>query len=150
MSTKIKKISNMIVSEPRIWYNDWVEKNALGKVLDVGKSIHWDYGFETIDTSKKLNPTFVGDITHSSLIDSVYDIVLCNGMYEFVTDPQKMVDEVGRILKHGGTAIFGFVGENYKPYKKDWKYYKDNIDFKMEIIEKKDFHNYHFIICQRT
>ena len=137
-----------MVSEPRMWYNDWVERNAKGKVLDVGKSLYWDYGFETIDINEKLSPNIVGDICNSNLPTSAYDMVLCNGMYEFVSDPQRMVDEVRRILKPGGVAIFGFVGKDYKPYKKDWKYYEENIVFKMKIIEKKDFDNYHFIICE--
>jgi hypothetical protein len=54
-------------------------------------------------------------------------------------------------LDKGGTAIFGFVGKDYKPYKKNWQFYEDNIDFKdFKIVEKKDFGNkYHFIICKK-
>jgi SAM-dependent methyltransferase len=133
----------------RLYYNGLVEKYAQGKVLDVGKSGHWDYGFETIDVNKRIQPDIIGDICDSNLPDRVYDTVLCNGMYEFVSDPQKMVDEVRRITKVGGIAIFGFVGKNYKPYRKKWKYYKGDIDFRMNVIEKKDFDNYHFVICER-
>lgn len=149
----IKKLKeDFTPSESRLWYNDWVEKNAKGTVLDVGKSRIWDYGFPTIDTCKILNPTYRQDICESNLASDFYDTVLCNGMYEFVEVPQKMVNEVYRILKPGGTAIFGFVGGEYKPYKRDWLFYDEgDIDFgKFKILEKKDFnHNYHFIICQK-
>jgi len=141
-----KKISNLDFPESRIWYNDWISKNAKGNVLDVGKSIHWDYGFKTIDINKELNPTHLGNISETDFPDNMFDLVLCNGMYECVDDPQKMVDEVIRISKK---AIFGFVGKNYEPYKSDWKFYDNNIKFKGKV-EKKDFNDYHFIICEHT
>lgn len=139
-----------IPSENRIWYNKWV-KYLEGTVLDVGKSRFWDYGFPTIDINKELNPTFCQDICHSNLSSNFYDTILCNGMWECVDDPQKMVDEVYRLLKPEGIAIFGFVGKDYYPYKKNWKYYDNNIDWKkFKIIEKKDFDNrYYFIIARK-
>jgi SAM-dependent methyltransferase len=148
----IKKLKeDLIPSKSRLWYNDWVEKNAKGIVLDVGKSTYWEYGFSTIDTNRKLNPTYCQDICNSNLASEFYDTVLSNGMYEFVSDPQVMVDEVYRILKSGGTAIFGFVGKDYTPYRKYWKFYNDNIDFgEFKILDKKDFgNNYHFITCKK-
>ena len=150
MSHLIKKLKeDSTPSLGRVWYNQWVAKNAKGKVLDVGKSTHWEYGFPTIDTNPELHPTFIGDICNSSLPDKTYDTVLCNGMYEFVSSPQKMVDECLRILRPGGIAIFGFVGKNYQPYKKDWLFYNKG-DIKFEnTIEQKDFDNYHFIICRK-
>jgi hypothetical protein len=56
-----------VPSPNRIWYNEWVEKNAKGNVLDVGKSKFWDYGFPTIDIVKGLNPTYAQDICDSNL-----------------------------------------------------------------------------------
>lgn len=135
----------------RLWYNDWVEKNAKGKVLDVGKSIHWEYGFDTIDNNPELNPTILGDICHCELQNDTYDTVLCNGMYECVKDdPQLMIDEVLRILKYGGIAIFGFVGKEYPPHKEEWRYFDDKEDFRGKEISRVDFRNeYHFIICKK-
>ena len=139
----------LIPSPSRIWYNKWIEKNAKGEVLDVGKSTLWEYGFPTIDTSSKLNPTFIGDICDCVLKDNSYDVVLCNGMYEFVMFPQRMVDECMRILKPKGKVIFGFVGKGYKPYKREWLFYEHgDIKFTGEI-KRKDFNNYHFIICSK-
>jgi len=117
--------------------------------LDVGKSRFWDYGFPTIDTNKGLKPTFVGNIEKTAFPDDTFDTILCNGMYEFVEYPQKMVDEVMRILKPDGKAIFGFVGRGYKPYKTRWFFYeKGDIAFK-NVAEEKDFDNYYFIACQK-
>jgi SAM-dependent methyltransferase len=134
----------------RIWYNDWVRKNAKGKVLDVGKSRFWDYGFPTIDIDRSLEPTFLGDICRTAFPSDYFEMILCNGMYECVKDPQKMVDEVYRLLVSGGKVIFGFVGKDYKPDNRQEIFYTE-IDFKeFKIIEKKDFDKeYHFIICMK-
>lgn len=130
----------------RAWYNEWL-KEVKGKVLDVGRSTYWEYGFDTIDTNSNLNPTITGDICNSGLPSDEYDYVLCNGLYEGVKDQQRMVNECIRISK--GTVIFGFVGKDYKPYKEDWCYYDNNIEFK-NIIKRKNFgKQYHFIICKK-
>lgn len=153
----MKELKTDFVPSPnRIWYNEWVSK-INGLVLDVGKSIFWDYSdtpysYKSLDINEDLNPDIVADICDNTLCSGAFDYVLCNGMFEFVSDPQKMVDEVYRILYKKGIAIFGFVGKDYKPYKKDWKFYEEGrIDFgKFKILEKKDFdNNYHFIICQK-
>jgi SAM-dependent methyltransferase len=151
----MKKLKELEPSENRIWYNEWVSK-INGEVLDIGKSKFWDYSdtpyyYKSLDIDEKLCPDIVADICDNTLCSNCFDYILCNGMFECVNDPQKMVDEVYRILKPKGTAIFGFVGKDYKPYKKDWKFYDNNIDFKnFEILEKKDFDkNYHFIIVKK-
>ena len=151
MFPSIKKLKeDSDPSAPRFWYNEWVEKNAKGKVLDVGKSRFWSYGFPTLDKNKRLKPTFVDDICDCNLRGSSYDMVLCNGMYECVDDQQKMVKEVCRLLKLGGTAIFGFVNENYYSYKKGRKHYTEgDIKFPVKIIKTKLFNNYVFLICRK-
>ena len=141
-------------SEYRKYYNDWITNNVKGIVLDVGKSTFWDYSdtpyeYKTIDTNKRLEPDFVGDICRSSLCSGTFDFVLCNGLRESVKDPQKMIDEVQRLLTPGGTAIFGFVGKGYKPYKKDWGYYDGSEKFFGEIVIKNFGDKYHFIICKK-
>jgi SAM-dependent methyltransferase len=158
MSHLIKKLSVVLDPSPsRLWYNEWLMSNNLGELLDIGVSTFWDYSglsycYKSVDTNEKLNPSIVGDICSGLVCSDSFDTVLCNGMYEFVSEPQKMVDEVYKILKKDGKAIFGFVGKDYKPYKRNWKFYEEgDIDFKnFEILEKKDFdNNYHFIICQK-
>lgn len=146
----IRKLSNLPINSYRLWYNDWVKNNAKGKVLDVGKSTHWDYGFPTIDINPKLNPTFVDNIEKTNFKDEEFDTILCNGMYELVKRPQKMIYEVLRITKRNGWVIFGFVGRNYKPYCKDWKYYVGKEYFPFNFKIRKDFgKEYHYIICKK-
>jgi len=153
----MKKLKDSVPSPSRVWYNNWISKNAKkGEILDIGKSQFWDYSdlsycYKTMDINPKIKPDFVGDICNNTLCNEAFDVILCNRMYEFVSDPQKMADEVYRLLKKGGTAIFGFVGRDYKPYKKNWKFYEYTIDFKkFEILKQKDFDkNYHFIVCKK-
>jgi SAM-dependent methyltransferase len=135
-------------SKWRLWYNEWVVNNAKGNVLDVGKSKYWDYEFPTIDINPEMNPTFIGNIEDTSFPKETFDMVLCNGMYECVDCPQKMINECLRITKQGGTVIFGFIGKEFKKYKGKWKYY-DNKEF-IPATETKNFNNeYHFLICQK-
>jgi len=141
----LKKVSSP--SNFRLWYNQFIEDTDLGSVLDVGKSQYWDYGFSTIDKNKKLNPTFCGDICNFEIPSGSYDTVLCNGMYECVEDPQKMIDECVRIAKK--MVVFGFVGKGYKPYKKDWHFFefKENLP-KYNVIRFND--EYYFLICNKV
>lgn len=148
LSTKVKKLSDMSPSNYRLWYNDWVKNNALGGVLDIGKSRHWDYGFPTFDINPKLKPTYVGNIEKMDFPDETFDTVLCNGMYEFIDNPQQMINEVIRITKKGGAAIYGFVGRDYKPYKRSWKFYegKESLPPHTQV----DFgQEYHYLICKK-
>lgn len=133
-------------SEIRLWYNAWVKRNAWGKVLDVGKSRYWEYGFPTLDIDPKRQPTIVGNIEEAPFKDSSFDMVLCNGMYEFVENPQKMIDEVMRITRD--KAIFGFVGKDYKPYRRPWGFYW-GFEQVPHIITIKEFGcSYYFMACQ--
>jgi len=148
MIKKLKK--DLDPSDFRIWYNNWVKQNAKGKVLDVGKSTFWDYKFQTIDINPILKPTFVGNIEKTAFPDNMFDVVLCNGMYEFVNNPQAMIDEVLRITHD--IAIFGFVGKDYKPYREHWKFYEGKEIFypNIKIVYRKDFNKkYHFIVCKK-
>lgn len=149
MLPKIEKLDDLPESECRKWYNIWVWENCRGEILDIGKSKHWDYGFPTFDINPDIKPTFTGNIEKTHFLDSIFDVVLCNGIYEFVDHPQKMIDEVLRITK--SKAIFGFVGKDYKSYKKPWKFYEGKEKFPENIqCIKQDFgKEYHFIICHK-
>ena len=151
----LKKVSDP--SPSRLWYNDWISKNVNGMVLDIGKSRYWDYSdtpysYKSLDIEASLNPDIIADICDNKVCYDSFDYVLCNEMYEFVRYPQKMVDEVYRILVPKGIAVFGFVGKDYRPYKKDWKFYDNNINFdKFKIIKRRDFNkNYHIFVCQKN
>lgn len=147
--TKLRQLTDFPISPCRQWYNEWVQKNATGAVLDIGKSDHWDYGFSTFDINKEKNPTYLGDICERTIFaDNAFDVVLCNGLYETVSDPQKMIDEVIRITNR--TAIFGFVGEKYRPYCYPWKFFKREEDFRgCEIAHYNLDDVYHFIVVTK-
>ncbi len=55
-----------------------------------------------IDADSKLNPAYTVNICKCDLPGESYDVILRNGMYEFVDDPQEMVDEIRRLLKKEG------------------------------------------------
>jgi len=149
MLTKIEKLSDLPASDCRNWYNLWVKENCRGDILDVGKSKHWDYTFPTIDINPDTKPTYIANIEKTHFLDNTFHVVLCNGIYEFVDNPQKMIDEVLRIAKQ--VAIFGFVGKDYKPYKKPWKFYegKEKFPDNVKIINYDFDKEYHFIICHK-
>lgn len=142
----MKQIRKQRPSDSRVWYNTWVDKNAFGTVLDVGKSTYWNYDFPTIDTNKDMEPTWVMNVENTDFRDDQWDVVLCNGMYEFVDDPQKMIDEVQRIGKSG---IFGFVCKGYRPYRKPWRFYEGKETIRYIEDEKTFQDKYHFIIWKK-
>ena len=152
----VRKVILKTSSDPesvfRKWYNDCVLKLPDKKVLDIGKSIHWDYSglftdYTTLDNNSDVNPTVVADITKSGLPDESFDIVLCNGMYEQV-EGAVLVSEVKRILKKEGIAVFGFCGLDAT-----WegnKYDGQDLFEGFVLVGGKDFDKkYHFIICQK-
>lgn len=145
---KIKKLIDKPASPFRFWYNDWIKNNAEGNVLDIGKSAYWDYGFPTLDINPKRHPTYLGNAEQMDFPDETFDTVLCNGMYEFVDNPQKMIDEALRVTKKGGKVIFGFVGKDYKPYKKPWRFFEGKE--RLPEHTRVDFDNeYYYLICQK-
>jgi hypothetical protein len=139
-------LSSDKVSPYRRFYNDWIKENCVKrKVLDIGKSRFWEYGFDTIDINARINPTFVGDAQNLPFEDNSYDVVMCNGMYEFVENSQKMIDEAWRVAKD--RVIYGFVGKDYKPYKKDWKFFEGKEIFHGKCVRIDYGNEYHFFVC---
>jgi SAM-dependent methyltransferase len=48
----------------------------------------------------------VADGEHLPFPDASFDLVFAHGVVQYTADPQRMVDEVHRVLKPGGEAIF--------------------------------------------
>ena len=144
-----KKISDLDFPESRYWYNEWIEKQDKDlKVLDVGKSIHWDYSqdfkdYKTIDNASTLSPDIIGNVEDYKF-DEKFDLVLCNGMFE-CCDMVKTLANLRPITKK---IICGFVTKDYVPYKKEWKFFDDMSIFKdWKIEEVSDFKGYVYIIA---
>jgi SAM-dependent methyltransferase len=143
------KLTDLPIDEVRKKYNELVEEYAYGDILDVGKSRHWEYCFPTIDLNPKLKPTYVGDIQCTDFEDSTFDVVFCNGMYEYVHDKQAMINECIRISK--AYVIFGFVGRSYPKLRENWKHFEGKEAFPValkKVIEIGDG-LYYFIICEK-
>ena len=117
----IIKLTNDQSTKQREYYNELVTLLASNHpdwyVLDVGVGDYWDYSklwknYTSIDRNDKA--TVKGDICDCSLPNEAYDLILCNGVYEYVDMVGNMISEVWRMLKPYGLAVFGFVGPDYK------------------------------------
>ena len=147
-----KKISDLEFPESRYWYNDWIEKQSKTlKVLDVGKSIHWDYSkdfkdYTTIDSANSVNPDIIGNI-EDFIFDDKYDLVLFNGMYE-CCDAKKALKNISKITKR---CICGFVTNEYKAYKSVWQAFDGDMSmFKdWEIEEISDWKDYIYVVLTK-
>ena len=62
---------------------------------------------DTFDIVPDYNPTIIGDLTrhNSHISDATYDIVSCLEILEHTVNPFKAIDELRRILKHGGYLL---------------------------------------------
>ena len=59
---------------------------------------------KTFDIVNDYNPDIVGDITkyNSNILDSSFDIIACLEVLEHTVNPFNAIEELRRILKHGG------------------------------------------------
>lgn len=59
---------------------------------------------KTLDIVSDYNPDIVGDITkyNSHILDSSFDIITCLEVLEHTVNPFNAIEELRRILKHGG------------------------------------------------
>lgn len=117
-----------------------------GFVLDVGggarftkwlqryKKLFLEDSYKTFDFNARTNPDIVGDIHDIPLKDDSVDAVLCYSVLEHVHDPQKAINEIYRILKKEGTALF-YVPSiypyhaskgNYPDY---WRFFDDSLEY---------------------
>lgn len=107
---------------------DYYQRNDLSNltVLDVGAStgiidnelaksfkkvVGIDIDREAIKHAKKKFPRKnlvfkVGDAMSLDFTNSSFDLVVCTQIYEHVPDDQKLMNEIYRVLKHGGVCYF--------------------------------------------
>jgi SAM-dependent methyltransferase len=62
---------------------------------------------ETLDIVSDYNPDIVGDLTkyNEHINDSTYDIISCLEILEHTVNPFSAIEELRRILKHGGYLL---------------------------------------------
>lgn len=79
------------------------------KVLDIGCGGQPYASFFpnriTVDIAKHRNPDILADAQSLPLKEASYEFVLCTEMLEHVEDPQKVINEIYRVLKEGGVCI---------------------------------------------
>jgi len=115
------------IRTPRITSNIYLQFSAIsediqkfthlskGKLLDIGagmspykpffeKYVDEYIRFDSFDYDGKI-PNIIGEGTKIPLSDSSIDTVLCTQVLEHVPYPQKIVDEIHRILKKDGVCI---------------------------------------------
>jgi len=154
----IKQLTPDKPTEYRIYYNNKIyalyEKYPNAKILDIGVGSYWNYSevwadYTSIDINGKAHIN--KSILDSGLADNSYDIILCNGMYEYIDNIPLMIQEIYRILKPGGIALFGFVGIEYKYHGTNGNKYKEEKlfeSFKTSETVKFD-QKYYYITCTK-
>ncbi|MFH0805624.1 MAG: methyltransferase domain-containing protein [Patescibacteria group bacterium] len=93
------------------------------KGLDKYRNLFKNSNYKTLDSEKKYNSDIVGDVCDMSLKDESVDAIICKAVLEHVSEPQKAVKEIYRILKKGGKC-FVYVPFLY-PYHAHKGVYKD-------------------------
>jgi len=86
-----------------------VNTNYLGSLVKESVGIEYDtVALKAAHASKGSNVTFFsGDAMHLPFRNDIFDIVICNHIYEHVPDAQILMNEIFRILKPGGICYFG-------------------------------------------
>jgi SAM-dependent methyltransferase len=59
----------------------------------------------SVDIDPDRKPDIVADAHSLPFKDSEFELVLCTEVLEHVKNPQKVIDEIGRVLKPGGRVI---------------------------------------------
>ena len=86
-----------------------------GRVLDAGGGTEAKYKsiiasaadeYTCLDMKEGGDVDVVGDVLNMPFSDIEFDTVVCNQVLEHVSDPELLVAETFRVLKHGGHCIF--------------------------------------------
>ena len=66
------------------------------------------YAIKKAKLHQRSNLSFqVMDAEKMDFKDGIFDVVVCNQVYNFVNDPKKLIAEINRVLKNGGICFFG-------------------------------------------
>ena len=109
---------NKIKSPQRIFLEKEILPNCdfKGKVLFVGVRGYCQYDsfltgkgeWITLDIDKSVNPDIVGDVCDMLFFeDEMFDWVVFNGVFEYLSDPQRGINEIYRVMKPKAKLLFG-------------------------------------------
>lgn len=93
-----------------------IQDQMVGEVLEIGNGRRGRRGvfkppFERVkrwiylDLNEKLQPHLRGRVESLPLKDGLFDTVVCLEVFEYVTDPQKALSEIRRVLKPEGKLV---------------------------------------------
>ncbi|MBV9504624.1 MAG: class I SAM-dependent methyltransferase [Acidobacteriia bacterium] len=82
------------------WDPDWQRLRALPRMIGV------DYDFESLKRHAHLRDRVRSDIDSLPFRSRSFDLVTANMVMEHVTDPERIVSEVRRVLVPGGVFLF--------------------------------------------
>jgi SAM-dependent methyltransferase len=108
-------------------------KDKSGKLLEIGpqdrstvKETFSNFQIDTFDIVNTFNPTYVGDITkyNAAIQESTYDCVACLEVLEHTLQPFDAIQELRRILKHGGYLLLSapLNGRIHGPVPDCWRF----------------------------
>ena len=89
-------------------------KDNSGHLLEIGPQDHLgashflpNFEIATLDVVDTFNPTIVGDITqkNEAINDDRFDCVMCMEVLEHCLNPFAAIQEIRRVLKHGGYLL---------------------------------------------
>ena len=124
------------------------KKYVKGRLLDAGagrlsyrfilEPFCTSYASVDIDVREKFDGA-VGDVQYLPLKSGVFDTVFCTQVLEHVPEPQKAMDEIFRVLKKGGCAIFTVPHLGYL-HNEPYDYYRYTNHGLKYMLEKSGFH----------
>jgi SAM-dependent methyltransferase len=111
VSNAINEIYKFIVSEKSGTRNILVvapdEHDNLGP-FQLTQNAEHDFRIHTLQLDPTIPATYHADITKTNLFipENLYDLVICTEVVEHCSNPFKAVNEIQRLLKVGGVALF--------------------------------------------
>ncbi len=129
-------------SPHRNWLEKYLKKELPkleGDVLDIGsKSRRYDWLLKNkpiaIDlVENKGKDISFGDVNNLNFLDNSFNSVVCLEVFEYLTTPQKAIDEIYRVLKPGGKLVLScpFM---YKTHEDQMRY--TNTYWEKELLAK--------------
>ncbi len=122
-----------------------------GVLLEIGVSSDENYKdfiphnkYLTLDSERQNNPDICCDVADIKWQSDYFDTVLAAEVLEHVCFPEKSVDEIWRVLKHGGICILStrFI-QYYHPGPKDYyRYTQDSLAYLFRDFKKVEIYHH--------
>jgi len=65
-----------------------------------------DYDYNSLSTHKTIKHRVQGDISQLPFHSEAFDLVTSNMVFEHLSDPERQLQEIHRVLKPGGSLVF--------------------------------------------